>query len=469
MKLAFKNPISSRLAAIAGTTFIVVFIVMTTNIYLNKENLALSGILNSFNQQIRLSQTILKETYLRNYKNSKDFNELNQEMKKFEEKFNALYYQDNIDSFFWLDKKNAKRLFDELHTQWQMFNSNIRSYQIAGANLFVAKKFLTAHNKKLLDLSDNIVKEMLKAKFSQAQINLAGKQRMLSQRMSYQLTVYTNTQEKEIYNEFFRSFEAYQSVILDFYTSPIYKTNQHLYNAIKQNYDFWQEYASYIHQVLTNQEVLNTSLDKINDYGGELIENLKNIYSIYDKAIIKTELIFHVFQYVAVAMILVVIFGLLFTAFWAKKQIKNFLEYSKELSIDNPPPIKIDEDTELAQASRNINDFIQRIKKTKENSLLAQKLGEQIHNEISNISTEIKAHMEEKDLSQEDKEKIYKEIGMSEYIAIQSGDELINITKKLEKLNDSIDKSIYIYTHCLNCKNTGVDTEIKSNTKDKKA
>lgn len=452
MKLSFKRPISSRLSAIAVVAFVVVFLVIIINIYLNKRNLALSSILNQIAFETRLSQTMVKEVFLNNYQNSSNFDELNREIQTFEEKFNALYYRNGVYSFFWLDKKRAQMLFEDLRTQWQILNNSIDTYQIATTSLYKNKNFLFENNKKLLDMSDDVVKKMLKANFSQEEINIAGKQRMLSQRISYQLAVYNVSHDESIYKDFLKCFEKYNFVISSFYTHSSYKQNKPLYNAIKANYDFWQEYATNIRQVIANQNTLFNSLERTKQYGTLVTQNLKELYEIYEKASSKTEWIFNIFQYVAVIMVLSVILGLLFTAFWVKNQIKNFVNYFKELSINSTSNIQIDENTELAQAKRNINDFINRIQKTKESSLLAKQLSEQIHNEILDISTDIKEHLEEKNFSQEDREEIRKQIGMSEYIAIQSSDELINIARKLEKLSDSIEKSICIYTNCLLCK-----------------
>ncbi|PAF42123.1 hypothetical protein [Helicobacter sp. 11S02596-1] len=452
MKLAFKKPISSRLSAIAGVTFVVVFLVIIINIYINKKNLALSGILNQLAFEIRLSQTMAKEVFLNNYQNSSNFDELNREIELFEEKFNALYYRHSATDFFWLDKKNAKKLFEDLRSQWQILSNSIQSYQIATASLHNNKKFLFQNNKKLLDMSDTIVKEMLQANLSQEEINTAGKQRMLSQRILYQLVVYSVNHDASVYQDFLKCFEKYNAVILSFYTRPTYKHNKSLYRAIVANYDFWQEYAMNIRQVIANQDAVFESLQRTNVYGTLLTQNLKKLYEIYEISSFKTEWVFNIFQYVAVTMVLLVIFGLFFTTFWVKKQIKNFVNYFKDMSANSTSSIQIDENTELAQAKRNIDDFIHRVQKTKESSLLAKQLGEQIHNEILEISSHIKAHLEEKNFSQEQKEEIQKQISMSEYIAIQSSDELINITRKLEKLSDSMDKSICIYNNCLLCK-----------------
>ncbi|PAF54268.1 hypothetical protein BKH42_01845 [Helicobacter sp. 13S00482-2] len=452
MKFAFKNPISSRLSTIVGITFVVVFFVMIFNIYLNRANISLTRVLNNLNIQVNLSQSIIKEVFLDNYRNTNDFEILNEKSSSLLKKFDTLFYQDKTYKIFWLDRVYIKKLLTQMQDELKIFNDNIRSYEISRKNLYKNRNFLYLNNQKLLDMSDEIVKKMLQRKVTQEEINQAGKQRMLTQKISYQLTLYTIKKEKSAYDEFLNAFEEYNSTILSFYTNSTYKSNKELYETIKMNYNFWQKYAFNIHEIIANQEILSDSLSGINHNGSLLAQNLKKLYEIYDRAAKQTEYVFNIFQYIAIAIVLVVIFGLIFTTIWTKKQIANFLKYSKDLNENNLSNIQLQEDTELAQASRNINDFIKRIQKTKQNSILAKKIGEQIHNEIMEINSDIKEHLDEKSFSKEDKEKIQKEMGMSEYIAIESSDELINITKKLEKLSDSIDKSIDIYTNCLTCK-----------------
>ncbi|MDO7253470.1 hypothetical protein [Helicobacter cappadocius] len=452
MNFTFKNPISSRLSAIVGITFVVVLIVMILNIYLNKANISLTRVLSNLSLQINLTQSITKDIFLGNYQNTNDFETLNQKSSDFEEKFNTLYYQDRTYKMFWLDEKYIKKILEQMQEQLQKFNSNVRTYEFARKNLYKNRNFLYSNNEKLLDISDDVVKKMIGAKISQEEINEAGKQRTLSQKIPYQLTLYTIKNQKDAYEEFLKSFEKYNSTILGFYTNPTYKGNKELLKAIKFNYDFWQKYAFNVREIIANHNILSDSLSEINDNGILLTQNLKKLYSIYDKTLSQTEYLFNIFQYIATMIVLFVIFGLIFTTIWTKKQITNFLKYSKNLNENSLINLPIREDTELAQASRNINDFISRIQKTKESSILAKKIGEQIHNDIMEINSDIKEYLDEKKFSQEDREKIRKEIGISEYIAIQSSDELINIAKKLDKLSDSIDKSIDIYTNCLTCK-----------------
>ncbi|PAF48549.1 hypothetical protein BKH46_01195 [Helicobacter sp. 12S02634-8] len=451
MKLAFKKPISSRLFAIATVTFVMVFLVIAINIYLNKKNLALTHILNQINAQIRLSQVMIKEVFLSSYAYKHSPNRIQSDVQSFDQKFNVLYYQNNLYDFFWLDKKEAQTTFDKLYFQWSVLASGINAYQIATHYLHKNRSFLSANNKKLLDLSDGIVKAMLKAQRSQQEIDTAGRQRMLSQRISYKMLVYAASQDRNAYEEFLEAFEAYNATIVAFYTHADYKKYPALYGAIKSNYNFWQEYATNIRQVIANQEVLFDSFVKINEYGTLVSKNLEILYGLYTEASKKIERTFNIFQYIAVVMISFVIFGLFFTIAWVKSQIKNFVNYFKDMRKNNISDIQIDANTELARARDEIDEFIERIQKTKGSALLAKQLGEQIHNEILEISADIKTHLQKKNFTPSEQEEIQKQIDMSEYIAIQSSDELISITRRLEKLKDSIDKSVDIYTNCLAC------------------
>ncbi len=282
-------------------------------------------------------------------------------------------------------------------------------------------------------------------------INIAGKERMLTQRISKNIfyIYHNNTQdtteldiakEEFIYNLISlrdgNKLTGIPKAPTDKISKQISKI-EILWNTFSNNVQQFKELLP-VRDKENNKQIIKSYVNAVYNTNNNLlqeVDNLVTMYTVHSEN--KTEIIKY-FQFGFGFITILLILYSLSQLKAMEKNAKKFLEYSKQLiqsDINHLKPIQIEAETEIVQATDTLNCFIDKvntamnysaeaIEHSKNASLKLEEITDEfdkIINEITN-STDISA-----------------QLNKSEDIVIQSQEDLINSTKKLQELKDQLD------------------------------
>lgn len=281
-------------------------------------------------------------------------------------------------------------------------------------------------------------------------INIAGKQRMLSQNIAKNI-FYIN-QFKEM------SFAELDSSTDEFIYNLNTLKNGNNFSKIKvaPNSDIANQlmkveilWKSFHKNIISFKDLIKTRKES-----KELDFVIENIYTSNTKLLNEIDILVYLYtdfsedkienikniQYLFAFLILILI---LFSFFEVKKMEKNalrFLEESKKLmsqDISSPlKPINIQAEGEIEDAANSLNNFINKINLAMEDSTNAIIQSKNASNKLEDLTGEFDLIIDELKNSKE----ISNYLDRSEDIAIESQEHLINSTKRLEELRKELEK-----------------------------
>ena len=283
-------------------------------------------------------------------------------------------------------------------------------------------------------------------------INIAGKQRMLTQNISKNI-FYLYSNPKSSQNELDSSIEEFiynleslkggnslgklkeaPNIQIDRQMLQI----EYLWSIFYQNIVKFKELI----QNNTNQKELQNIVNKIYETNPELLYEVDALVSLHT---INSEQKIRFLKNSQYFFAILILFLIIYSFIELKTMEKNalrFLEESKkvmEQNFEEPlKPLKIEAEGELVEASNIFNRFLNKINSAiiDSNSALEQSKNasyklEEISNEFDEIISELK-----------NKSEISKQLNKSEDIAIQTQEQLLHSSKRLNELKNELEKII---------------------------
>ncbi|MBX7490916.1 type IV pili methyl-accepting chemotaxis transducer N-terminal domain-containing protein [Helicobacter turcicus] len=432
--------IVTRLIVLGILTTLCIAVMIFSVILINERSLKDGYIINIAGKERMLTQKITKEIFIINSQNSKDYTALNQAIIEFEQNLHTLRFGDSKRDIAPPNKEILKTKLDSVSKKWQSFKADVESFKQASSKLHNDREFLYANNLTMLKLSDKIVKAMVQANLPAKQIDDSGRQRMLTQRMTYLLVRYINNWEDYAYRGFKESYALYNSIIDEFAHNQNYKKIPHLSQSIQEAYAFWQVYSKHINAVLETQEIVIASLRKIAQNNTDILSEIDWLVNLYSDISIHSRTYLAKFQYAAACIMLLLAFYSIYHLLKIHGILKRFVDTTQllasgKLKTNLAQAIKLEGESELSQASYNLSRFIQQIERTKETSNQAIYLSEVISEEVASISDAIRNKLTHAHISDSKRKNIENAINLGEDIAIQSSEQLIVAAKLIEKLH----------------------------------
>jgi nitrate/nitrite-specific signal transduction histidine kinase len=325
-----------------------------------------------------------------------------------------------------------------------MTSSNTISKKIKtiGAILFVlmlsiiiATIYLNARNKK-----DALV------------INIAGKERMLTQKISknifylyhsdtHDYTELDNATQEFIYNltslKNGNELTGIEKVPTDTIAAQIAKVEV-LWTNFDNNVQRFKKLL--LERDDNNEKIIKNIVNSIYNTNNNLlqeVDNLVTMYTIYTEN--KTEYIKY-FQVGSAFLILILISYSFSQLRTIESNAKKFFEFSKQL-VQNPEDeplqhIKIDAEEEIVAATDTLNCFINKVNSAMDYSAEAIEHSKQASSKLEEITDEFDEVLNELN----DSAKLSRHLDKSEDMVIESTEDLINSTKKLQKLRNELDE-----------------------------
>ena len=275
-------------------------------------------------------------------------------------------------------------------------------------------------------------------------INIAGKERMLTQRISKNIFY--------LYHNDKQSFAELDNATVEFiYNLNSLKNGNELIGISKAPTDdireqiakveiLWNTFYNNINRFkeitqnknTANETTLKNIVDSIYHTNNTLLQEVDNLVSMYTAYMEKKTDYLKYIQYFF-ALVIVFLLGYSFNELKAMEEnAKKFFEFSKKVA-ENPnnqpiEPIQIEAEKEIVEATDTLNCFIDKVNSAVEYSRNASTKLEEITDEFDKVLDELNSSAD-----------ISRHLDKSEDMVIESQEELINSTKKLQDLKNELD------------------------------
>lgn len=283
-------------------------------------------------------------------------------------------------------------------------------------------------------------------------INIAGKQRMLTQKISKNIFyLYHNDKESfteldEATIEFIDNLNTLKegNDLKKIYKAPTDEIEKQilkveiLWNNFYTNINKFKELG--IKRDPKDEYLLKSIVNSIYDTNNILLNDVDILVSMYT---VYTEEKTNYLKYIQYLFGITIIFLMIYSFIQLKSMetnAKKFFEFSKKVSeISNDEllePIQIEAEKEIVDATDTINCFIYKINTAMMYSANAVEESKNAAVKLEEITDEFDLIINELTNSAE----ISKQLNRSEDIVIQTQEELINSTRKLQELKNELDK-----------------------------
>lgn len=286
-------------------------------------------------------------------------------------------------------------------------------------------------------------------------INIAGKQRMLSQNISKNIFyLYFNQQGSffELDNsskEFIYNLNSLKggNNLSKLKEAPTSQIESQLVKVELLWTNFYKNIAKFKELIISqdNPEELKNIVNIIYSTNTILlyeIDSLVSLYTIHSEE--KVYILKNTQYFFAMLILFLIIYSFLELKTMEKNALK-FLEESKKImeqDLAQPlQPLKIDAEKELIEASDILNRFLSKVNLAINDSNNAMIKSQHASLKLEELSCEFDEIINEL----KDSSEISKHLNKSEDIAIQTQDYLINSTKRLEELKKELEKIISSY------------------------
>ncbi len=283
-------------------------------------------------------------------------------------------------------------------------------------------------------------------------INIVGKQRMLTQKIAKNVFYLHYTRSSNFIEldaaiqEFIYSLNSLkngnellgikpvptENIATQFYIIDIIWNN---YNQNVQDFkrellleqdNYSKRTQLYVDTIYTTNTVLLNEVD-----------NLVHLYTVYAEN--KTKYLKY-FQYAAAVVLILLFFYGFIKLREIEQNAQNFIDSTKKLiqgnDIEHLKPIEVKAESEIVEVSDTINCFINKINSAMEFSSSAIEQSKQASNKLEEITEEFDKILD--DLK--DSASISQQLNKSEDMVIESTEDLIASTKRLQELKNELDK-----------------------------
>ncbi len=284
-------------------------------------------------------------------------------------------------------------------------------------------------------------------------INIAGKQRMLTQKISKNIfyLYYNNKASYDELNqasiEFIYNLNSLKNgnSLTGVFKAPTYEIAKQiskieiLWNNFYTNIQEFKKFN--IEQNSSNKVLLGNIVEEIQKTNIPLLEEMDkavSMYTIYSET--KTDFIKKIQYIFAFSILLLIIYSFMVLKSM-EDNAKRFFEESKKIFKNSDEethlkPMKIEAEKEIVEATDTINCFIDKINSAMDYSAVAMEQSKNASIKLEEITDEFDKVIGEVKNSAD----VSKQLDISEDMVIETQEELINSTKKLQELKKELDK-----------------------------
>ncbi|MBN2781689.1 MAG: type IV pili methyl-accepting chemotaxis transducer N-terminal domain-containing protein [Campylobacterales bacterium] len=279
-------------------------------------------------------------------------------------------------------------------------------------------------------------------------VNIAGKQRMLTQKISKNI-FYLHQSKSNDFLEMDRAITEFKKGLsilkngdesLDIAKAPTKEIDERITKVESIWSEFEKNSLKFKEAILTNNtRGLNEVFSYVYQNNDKLLYEVDKILTLYTHHIEEKNTFIKRFQYISFGFLSIFALFAVIQLREIESHAREFFQKYKDLhqaDIKELKPIDIDGEKEFVEMANDMNCFINRVNSVMdysqnalEQSQMASKKLEELSVEFSNILDEL-----------ENRSEILKQIDKSEDMVIESSEDLLRTTKKLNNLKNQLDK-----------------------------
>jgi len=283
-------------------------------------------------------------------------------------------------------------------------------------------------------------------------INIAGKERMLTQQISKNIFYLYHKKELD-FNELDNAVEEFKYILntlkggnelRGIESAPTDAISQQLakidilWNSFNTNVQTFKELI--IISDLQNEKRLKVHVNSIYTSNNNLLKEVDALVTMYTKYSEQKTHTIKNFQYFGAFILFLLIIYSILQLRKIESHANEFLAYSKNIinaQVENKPIeyIEIDAEKEIVEVSDTLNCFINKINSAMEYSEEAVNKSQLASEKLEEITDEFDRLLDD----MEDSQALSSQLSKSEDIAIQSSEDLLQTTRKLANLKQQLD------------------------------
>lgn len=456
-----RTKISSKIKGIGLLLSLMIFSIIALTVSMNEKSKKDSLIINIAGKERMLTQKMSKELFFLRHRDGHDFRALDAAKNLFKNNLNDLRFGNKDRGIYGPQNSVIKKKLDEVATRWKPFEEEIERIKHGILSVKSEKEILSRRIENLLNMSDLIVKEMVKRDLQAIYIDLSGRQRMLTQRMGLSIERYLRTDNQEDFLLFSAAKTKYDETLRLFVNDSELKKDTELHALLKISLEKWEDFEKYILKLLEVEDSINQSIEYINQSNVKILDAMDEAVWLYTEHSERKNQLFLNFLYLAAALALVIILYAFTIARDIGKNINSFVEQARRLANTNDATagkveIKEEMEAELQEASSYLQTYINKVSSAMNNSEDAVKRAERAIGELQALSEDIEGMIIDLKLDEATRRQLDQSVNQTEDIAIESSENLLHVTKMLKKLKENLNS----ITKAINFEN-GSDSQEK--------
>lgn len=283
-------------------------------------------------------------------------------------------------------------------------------------------------------------------------VNIAGKQRMLTQRITkniYFINHSRSTNFKEMENAI-SNFKYGLTTLkignesLKISAPPVENIRMQIEKVQVLWDSFYNNSLEFQKAILRNDtQKINSLLMYFNEANNELLKEVDEVVTLYTKYIEEKTTFIKNFQYLAFCLLFVLSIYALIQLKQIESHAREFMEKAKQIGtkdLDSVEFIDVKGESEFVEIADNFNSFISKVSSAvnySENALNQSKLASE---KLESLTDEFETFLD----GLGNKNEVSNQLDRSEDIVIQSTEELLKSTKKLKELKEELDKLLKV-------------------------
>ena len=441
--------ISTKMRLAGGLlSFVIIFIISLT-VMMNQMSKKDSYIINIAGKERMLSQKMSKEIFYIVHRHENDFRELNSAVNLFENSLNDLRNGNSVKGIYAPQNEKVKAKLEEVMEIWSPFKEEIEKLKSSIEEVRPDIEVLTQRTEKLLFLSDKVVQKMVKANLDNVHIDLSGRQRMLSQRMGLYVGRYLRTANAQDFLIFSDAKALYNTTMKNFLDDPHVKQSPEVQKIVEETNAYWEDFELYLAKLMKIENDINKNMFYIHEKNIQLLNAMDEAVWLYTEHSESKNDLFVRFQFIALVIGLIIILYAFVISKEIIEHLEGFVQKAKELASGDISLIKNhsvvlpeNSEDELKEASSHISLFVQKVNLAMSDSEEALRKAENAVTQLQQLAEEVDDAISDMAIDENEKKKFDKNVNATEDIAIQSAENLIHVTKMLQKLKKSLNAMV---------------------------
>lgn len=435
--------ISTKLRIVGGLLSLMIFLIIGLVISMNEKSKKDSLIINIAGKQRMLTQKMSKEIFFLRHRDGHDFRQLDGAMELFEHNLNDLRFGNRDRGIYAPQNSVIENKLEQVASQWMPFKQELETLKEGILSVKGDKEVLSKRIEILLTMSDKVVQEMVMKDLEAVYIDLSGRQRMLSQRMGLFIERYLRTDNKEDYFLFVNARALYDETLRMFAEDAKVAAHKDLHVTVVNLKRYWEEFDAYVMGLLESERAINASISYINRNNVRLLDTMDKAVWLYtEHSEHKNQFFLNSLYFIALAAMLVILYAFVLFRDMVSN-IDRFVDRAKRLASAESAtaetvsvPVEMEE--ELQEASSYLQTYVTKVSTAMRSSEEAIKRAEGAMGELQALAENVEEALRDLGLDEETKKSLGRSVNVTEDIAIESTESLMNVSKMLNKLKENL-------------------------------